>query len=48
MAPDGDKNMPDQLLSLMNLLQRQIDEWVSDCSLIPTRQFFTYIIARTS
>jgi hypothetical protein len=48
MAPDGDKNMPDQLLSLMNLLQRQIDERVSDCSLMPTQQFFSYIIVRTS
>jgi hypothetical protein len=29
-------------------LERNLVEWVSDCCLMPTQQFFSYIMARTS
>ena len=30
------------------IMSEWVSEWVSDCCLTPTQQFFSYIIARTS
>jgi hypothetical protein len=31
----------------LNTCKNRVSEWVSDCCLMPTQQFFSYIMART-